>query len=243
MGWALWQRLPAGLLKKKQRGFLKLDEHLQALVVELAEKQNFKCVFCAQNYDLIIEHDHEPEGGTGERPTIYNARGLVCSGCNHHIKLYEMQERGEYHPWENVYSNLSDHAFESYKYTYDCRVDSLLDALRKKRMGSWNYWRRSEFLYKFDDWSEWGSPYPWQWGFEEIKERRHGNIRTPRQAIKALIACMQFVVEEKKRNPDWEIPEQFISLMVRLKPLFDELRPRYERLKAAKAENIASAGG
>jgi hypothetical protein len=59
MGSELWKQFPSGLLKKTQRGFLKLHERLQALVVELAEKQNFKCACCEQNYDLIIEHDHD----------------------------------------------------------------------------------------------------------------------------------------------------------------------------------------
>ncbi len=241
MGSDLWNRLPVGLLKKKQRRFLKLDGPLQALVVELAERQSFKCACCSQNYGLIIEHDHEPDEGTGDFQTIYNTRGLVCSGCNHDIKLYDMQNRGEYHPWENVYPKLSESKCETYKYRYECRVGALLETLREKRMGWRNYHRAWIVLHKFDEWKEWGAPYPWQWNFEEIKERRHGKIRTPRQAINCLIACMRFVVEEKKRNPDWEIPEQFIDLMARLRPLFDELRPRYEQLKADAAKQVTSA--
>jgi hypothetical protein len=96
-------------------------------------------------------------------------------------------------------------------------------------------------LDKFYGWREWGEAYPWRWGFEEIKEKRYGGIRTPRQAIKAISACMQFVVEQRRKDPDFEPPEAFFALMAQIKPLMDRLRPIVEaRLQVIVSGNILS---
>lgn len=89
-------------------------------------------------------------------------------------------------------------------------------------------------LEKFDDWKEWRMKYPWRWGFEEIKDKRHGRIRTPRQAILTLSAYVRFALDEFKKNPDYEPPEAFFELMVRVRPLIDRIRPLVEaRMKFA----------
>jgi hypothetical protein len=147
-----------------------------------------------------------------------------------------MEERGEWHPWENVYPRISRQRYEDYIYAYECRLHRQREEFLEKTCP--NYWARRITLSKFDEWKEWGNPYPWHWGFEEIRARRHGKIRTPRQFLRSLVACMQFVVEEKQRNPGWELPEAFIALMARLKPFFDSLRPICEaRLKGDPAES------
>jgi hypothetical protein len=44
---------------------------------------------------------------------------------------------------------------------------------------------------------------------------------------------MRYVLEEFKKNPDYEPPEAFLELMVRVKPLLDKIRPiAEERLKS-----------
>ena len=98
---------------------------------------------------------------------------------------------------------------------------------------------RHLFLRKFDDWREWGGRYyPWRSYFAEIKERRRWIIRTPEQFWKGLAACTRFVVEEMRKNPDFEIPEQFLQLLFRVKPILDEVWPqiedRHNALQAAK---------
>jgi hypothetical protein len=114
-------------------------------------------------------------------------------------------------------------------------VGELREALLKKRLGPQVYWRRRNLLEKFDDWDDYGGRYPWHWGFEEIKNRRHGPIRTPMQFIKKLSACVRFVAEEQKKDPNYEPPAAFLDLMVRVKSMLDSLRPTIEaRLMAIK---------
>jgi hypothetical protein len=230
----LWQRLPDRFLKMGYRAWAKLDDQIKLLIVELAEKQNFKCAHCSETRSLVIEHDHYPEEGPGDKKTIYNIRGLVCHGCNWHLGLYEKDERGEDREgWDHVDCWISSQAYETYIYVYECRVGALLEELREQRMGSLNYWRRRCFLDKFDEWAEYGGSYPWYWGFEEVKAKRHGPIRTPMQFIKGLMASMRYVVEEAKKDPNYRPPEDFIKLMVRIKPLMDSIRPTVEaRMKA-----------
>jgi hypothetical protein len=85
MSQSLWQSLPAGFLKKKYPAWDRLDQH-----------------------GLEIEHDHDPEHGDGDRPTIYNIRGLVCRGCNWQLMMYEKKERGEYTGWVNFYCGITE---------------------------------------------------------------------------------------------------------------------------------------
>jgi hypothetical protein len=152
----LWNRLPPGFLKKKFEGWDKLDHDVKRLVVELAEKQNFRCAHCSRERDLIIEHDHNPEYGSGAKPTVFNIRGLVCQGCNWHLMLYEKDLVGEYRGFDDVYSNISSDDWENYIYFYDCRIVGLHEARLQKQMGGAKYFRRRIFLDKFDDWKDYG---------------------------------------------------------------------------------------
>ena len=74
---------------------MRLDLDVAALVAELARAQDVKCAFCDEIQGLIVEHDHYPELGSDEKPTVYNIRGLACSGCNWHLGMYEADERGD----------------------------------------------------------------------------------------------------------------------------------------------------
>ena len=230
---SLWGELPPGFLKKGDRGWDRLDYAVKLLIVELAEQQNFKCAFCSKNRGLIIEHDHYPEQGPGDRPTIHNIRGLTCHGCNVHLEWYEKEQRGDYVGLDSVYSRIDSSDYETYIYDYDCRIIRY----HEKRLETCpNYWPRRLFLNKFDEWGKdgWRREYPWKWEFEEIKRKRHGLIRTPKQALNCLVACMKFVAEEIKKDPNFQPPEAFIDLMIRLKPLFEVIRPRYEAIVAKR---------
>ena len=90
--------------------------------------------------------------------------------------MYEAEERGEYPDWPDRYPRVSESEHEKYIYSYKCRVSPLLEAMLEKRLGTINYWRRRTFLQKFDEWEDEGRNYPWYWGFEEIKEKRHGKL-------------------------------------------------------------------
>jgi len=103
----LWDRLPSGFLKSTPKGWMRLDRNVRPLVVELASAQKFKCAFCDQAKGLIIEHDHWPERGSGDKLTIYNVRGLACSRCNWHLGMYEADARGDYRGWDDAYSRRS----------------------------------------------------------------------------------------------------------------------------------------
>jgi hypothetical protein len=232
MSFKLWQKLPEEFLKMKYGAWVRLDDDVKLLVVALANKQSFKCVYCSRKSSLVIEHDHDPEHGASDRYTIYNVRGLVCSRCNWHLMLYEKDERGEHRGWDHVDSYISSHEYENYVYAYECRTGPLLEELLEERLGSRNYWRRRIFLGKFDDWKYEGGEYPWCWGFEEIKDERYGSIRTPAQFIRALSACVQFVSDELKKDPNFRPPESFFKIMVLVEPLMDKVRPIVgERLK------------
>lgn len=235
-----WKAIPSDLLKMNMtpRGFGRLKYEVQVLISELAEQQGYKCVLCDQNHSLEIEHDHDPEYGTGEIPTIYNIRGLACRSCNWHIMMYERNNNGEYVSFGEASSRLSDHDWEKFIYRYKCRADALNEERLEKEMGFRNYWRRRNLLNKFDEWREWGGSYPWYWGFDEIKDQKYGKIRTPKQFFAALNACLCFLQEQLDKDPDFEIPEQYIKLMIKIKPMLDDLwpiiEPRYLELRSSK---------
>jgi hypothetical protein len=238
----LWDQLPAGFLKRTPRGWMRLDRDVRSLILQLARAQNFKCAFCSETKGLIVEHDHWPERGSGDKLTIYNVRGLACSGCNWHLGMYEADARGDYRAWDDAYIRISDRDFEPYAYAYECRIHALQEEELEQRLGTIAYWNRRLFLQKFDDWREWGrGRYPWPSYFAEIKERRRRMIRTPEQFWSTFAACVKFVVEERSRNPDYEIPEQFTKLLVRMKPLLDEAWPIIEeRYREIQAERQAT---
>jgi hypothetical protein len=234
-----WRQLPAGLLKKTARGWMRLDLGVRKLVVELARAQKFNCAFCDETRDLIIEHDHYPERGSGDKPTVYNIRGLACSGCNWHLGMYEADERGDYRGFDDAYIRIDERKFYPYAEAYDHRVLTLIEEELEQRMEPTNYWRRRLFLQKFDE-REWSNQYPWPSHFAEIKRRRRMIIRTPEQFWEAFAASLRFVVEEKRRNPDFEIPETFIRVAVRVRSIIDEVWPQIEeRYRAIQAEKLA----
>ncbi|MGY8710488.1 endonuclease domain-containing protein [Bradyrhizobium sp. 18BD] len=236
-----WRQLPAGILKKKARGWMRLDADVRELVVELARAQDFKCAFCDETHDLIIEHDHYPERGSGEKLTVYNIRGLTCSGCNWHLGMYEADERGDYRGFDDAFIRIDERDFYPYAQAYEHRVLTLIEKELEDRMEPVNYWRRRFFLQKFDE-REWSRDYPWPSYFAEIKQRRRIRISTPEQFWNMFVACARFVIEEKRRNPDFEIPEDFIRMVVAVKPLLDDAWPLIEeRYQAIKAKKLAEA--
>lgn len=239
----LWDQLPAGLLKRTPKGWMRLDREVRVLVVELARSQKFRCAFCDRTRGLIIEHDHWPERGSGDKLTIYNVRGLACSRCNWHLGMYEADARGDYRGWDDASIYISERDFEPYAYAYECRILTLLEKELEQRLRPVNYWRRRLFLQKFDDWREWSrGRYPWPFYFAEIKERRRRKIRTPEQFWTTLAACVRFVVEERRKNPNFELPEQFLQVLVRVKPILNEVWPHIEaRYRAIEAERQATS--
>jgi hypothetical protein len=240
VSFTLWNKLPDGFLQMSYKRWAKLDNDVKRLIVELATEQKFKCAHCTRVRKLVVEHDHDPQHGPGDKYTVYNIRGLVCQRCNWHLMLCEKDKNGEYRGFDDVQSYVSDNEWESYIYTYEGRVGALLEALLEEKLGPQNYWRRRLFLNKFDDWREWGGSYPWYWAFDEIKDEKYGKIRTPKQFFKTLVGCMQFIKGELEKNPDFEIPDEFIRLMVRVKPVLDELRPIAEaRLLELRSKNSA----
>lgn len=237
----LWNKLPYGFLNMKFKRWSKLGRDVQLLILELASEQKFKCALCIRDRDLIVEHDHEPEYGPGKPITIHNIRGLTCQRCNWHLMVYEKDKNGEHRGFDEAYSYISDRRWESYIYTYECRVGALREARLEKELGSLNYWRRRVFLDKFDDWQEYGGRYPWYWGFDEIKDQKYGKIRTPLQLIKTLSACVQFVKGEMDRDPDYQPRENFLEAIFRIKPFLDELWPLIEARMSELGETNNSA--
>jgi hypothetical protein len=155
--------------------------------------------------------------------------------------VYEKDKNGEYRGFDEVYSNVSDHEWESYIYAYECRVGVLREARLERELGSLNYWRRRVFLDKFDDWQEYGGRYPWYWGFDEIKDQKYGKIRTPLQFIETLSACVRFVKGEIDKDPNYQPPENFLEAIFRIKPFLDELRPMIEARMCELGETNNSA--
>src|ERR1700730_7845934 len=94
MSLILWNQLPAGFLKMNYKRWVRLGHAIQQLIVELASEQHFKCALCSEDQALEVDHDHDPEHGTGDVLTIYNIRGLACHRCNWHLMVYEKDQRG-----------------------------------------------------------------------------------------------------------------------------------------------------
>lgn len=222
-----WKDLPDGFLRLGYDRWRRFDSALQDLIVKLAREQQFRCALCTANRDLIVEHDHDPYIGDYKRPTTYNTRGLVCHACNRHIDFYEQRERGEY-GWDHVLIRFSDLDYEDYIDAYNRRVLALWENDLRKRMGDARYYRRKRFVTKFYDWREgWDDDYPWTSHFEEIRHRKQW-IRDPALFFRTLLALMNFYVDYKQKNPDYQPPEDFIRVVVRVKPMLDELRPIVE---------------
>ncbi len=229
MSWVLWNKLPSGFLKRGYKNFNRLDHDVKTLIVNLATEQNFKCALCSRERNLIVEHDHDPFHGTGDVPTIYNIRGLTCQRCNWHLMMYEHSENGNYISFGEASSNISSREWDEYIYAYDCRVVGLSEKELEERCP--NYWERRLFIDKFDDWREWGSrrrEYPWRWCFNEIKDQKYGQVRTPKQFFRLLAAINRYLKNEIEKNPNYEPPEEIVRGLLRLKPFLDEVRPIIE---------------
>jgi hypothetical protein len=157
--------------------------------------------------------------------------------------MFEADARGDSRGWDDAFIHISERDFEPYAYAYECRILALLERELEQQLGPVNYWRRRLFLQKFDDWREWGrGRYPWPSYFAEIKERRRWRIRTPERFWNTLAACVRFIVEEKRRNPDFEIPEQVLQVLIRVKPILDDVWPHIEeRYRAIQAERQATS--
>jgi hypothetical protein len=245
MSLVLWKKLPRGLLKKQFKAWDRLGPDVKRLVVKLAEEQKFKCVHCPRERNLIIEHDHDPIFGTGDKLTAFNIRGLVCQRCNWHLMIYEKDLNGEYRGFDDVSSYISNSEWETYIYVYDTRVVRLYESQLEERMGTLKYLKRRIFLDKFDDWKEW-SPrkrtYPWHWGFDEIKERRRNIIRTPEQFFKMLAAIAEYIKNQIAKDPGWRPPEEMMPMLGRIVEFVEELWPaieeRYKALQAAQSEAV-----
>ena len=224
MSWALWNKLPDGLLKMQFKRFDRLDYDLKALIVELATTQKFKCALCDCERGLIVEHDHDPAIGRGDVPTIYNTRGLTCHRCNWHLGLYEnskFSRYGGYSGFEEAFCYVSECDWDAYTYRYDCRVLTLHENELEQKCP--NYWQRRLFLDKFDEWREWGARYPWRWCFGEIKDQKYGKIRSPEQFLRHLKASGEFLKRQLEENPNWEPPEELVPALIRLREFLGTL--------------------
>ena len=216
----LWSRLPAGLLKRSFSSWKNFDYEVKSLIVELAEKQKFKCIHCGRAKGLVIEHDHDPEFGTGKDYTIYNIRGLTCQRCNWHLMLYEKDAAFEERSWNNADSRITDSEYGKYIYEYQIRSAPLIQKALEQKLGKANYWHRSNFLFKFDDWREFGRNSSWGSTFESRTKRP--TIREFKQFIFTLAECVKFVAAEQERNPDYVPPDKFLQLLIKVKPIVNE---------------------
>jgi hypothetical protein len=132
--------------------------------------------------------------------------------------VYEHTESGNYLNWENANSYITDNEYEKYIYAYDCRTGPLLETALEKRMGCRNPEHRRLVLQILDMKYE-ERRFPWQ-----HKRPQEQQIKTPEDALAALTACMQFVLSERERNPEYRPPDEFLGLMVRLQPFFQQLQ-------------------
>jgi hypothetical protein len=220
-----WNDLPGGFLRLGFNRWLRFDPELRDLIVKLARDQHFRCALCSTNCDLIVEHDHYPYIGEGERPTVYNTRGLVCNRCNRHIDFYEQRERGD-GGWDHVNICFSDHHYGAYILAYDCRVLALWEDDLEKRLG-YRYWRRRQFVDKFYEWRKGWIEYPWKSYFQEIRIRKKW-AKNPVLFFETIIACIKFVLAEKEKNADYQPPDDFIRVAFQIKPFIEQLRPIVE---------------
>ena len=63
--------------------------------------------------------------------------------------------------------------------------------------------------------------YPWYWGFEEIKKKRCGPIRTPKQFVQELECLLKFVLDEQRKDPNFVPPASFFKLITQVKSFLD----------------------
>jgi hypothetical protein len=151
--------------------------------------------------------------------------------------IYEKNERGEYTGWDQVNCFVDSDKYDDYLYFYACRLQDLHEQMLEKTCP--NYWRRRRLLDKFDNWKEGWHDFPWHWEFEEVKEKRHGRIRTPKQFIDTLSAASKFVADEFKKDPDYQPPDHVLRFMFQAKKFLDQIRPTIEEHLKARGYNLA----
>jgi hypothetical protein len=199
----LFQSLPSHLLRIGDKQWKRLGYELQLLLVALAKNQNFKCALCDQDHSLEIERDRNPEYGTGDDPTIFNTRGLACPGCSQQITTYERVGGRAWHTMMNAKEEkkgcvasdgfvcrITHRQYWDYIGSYEGRAAPLIEAAWETQLGTDNYRRRRDLLEKFDDWKKGWFEFPWQWRFEEIKQKRKRHAKTgkPWQFVRGLTA-------------------------------------------------------
>ncbi len=231
----LWKEMPEGFLKKRFKAFDKLDHAVKRLIVDLAKDQKFKCAFSFCDKKYVLEIEHEP----GEKLSYTNIRGLVCHRCNLALRAYEMEERGEYSSWENGHPYIGDDEVEAYRYTFECRKDLLIDALEEKRMGPVKYWRKKRILDMLDARYE-ERRLPWQHRSDETWD---GKIRSPEHALRVLAGCMQFVVEQLKKDQNYQPPENFLKVTAQIHPIIEEAKAVREQTATDNAAALTSDSG
>jgi hypothetical protein len=207
----LWQRLPERFLKMGYPRFLKHDGEVRQLIVDLAEAQKFKCAICRErSKNLVVDHDHYPEDGPGDRITVFNIRGLVCSACNWDLGFYEKEERGEAFGWENVECKLS---------TDKLRIDRVREALLEQKVP--NYWHRRIVLDRFDRWYYgWERPPKW---YRDYKEQQSRKIETPEDFFRLLTEVIKFIKGEMEKDPNYIPPKEFLEMMGKIRPFLEEV--------------------
>ena len=132
------------------------------------------------------------------------AKNVVRTLSNPDFEARTSQSRTPHHLLDG---NISERDFETYAFAYECRILALFEDELEQRLGPHNYWRRRLILQKVEDFREWGGRSLWRSHFTELKKRQRWKIRTPEQFWNTLAACMRFVVEQTRKNPDFEIPE------------------------------------
>lgn len=218
MDWSLWEQLPPGFLKLKYSRWRSLSYDLKVLIVELAKKQNFRCVLCSRDKGLILEHDHYPEQGVGRYQTIYNLRGLACHSCNIHLSAYENPDFAIFD------SFISDGDYETYIYQYDLRLIALHEEERKRTMKPLNYWRRRNLLQKFDDWKNWGFGST----FGNRTKKFRPKIKSSEDFWRVLFAMFKYVTEQMKADPNYIPPEDFRRIAELVRPILDEVLKEFQ---------------
>jgi hypothetical protein len=217
---AAYDDLPLGFLRMGRRSFEKLNSGVRTVIVALAKEHNYKCAFCTCDHKLEVEHDHDPDEGSGDEYTIYNIRGLVCRGCHFHLTLYERLEQGDSMGWDHVDCRIDWQEYKDYIYFYTTRTDPLLNSLHVKRVGCSNPEHREIVLRKFDAWKYDEEPSPWR---ERWERDRAPRIETPEEAIRGLLACLRYAKAEADKDPNGQLPAELIEPLVRLWPIVESL--------------------
>ncbi len=226
MSLELWQKLPPSFLKKRFNGWDKLSPDVKELIVELAQKQNFRCALCPEDRHLEIEHDRHPEEGPGNKYTIYNIRGLACRRCNWLLMRYEQPDVC----WENADCQLSDDDYEYYISEYECRVRPLLEDLHERRVGCRNSSHRRYVLRRFDEWMYESERSAWR----ERWELRQA-IKSPEKGLKILFACLKALNEQLDKDPNYEVSDKTLLALFKIHEFLRDVLTTKARMEMKSA--------